>query len=362
MPTSTRPKTLIEGVGSLGGILAARLIAAGSDLTLVTRNRAIADAVQVHGIRIRSDGRLRSYPADAIASLEEITARSRFDLAFLLMKAFDVVDAAERTLPWLRDDGYMVPFQNGVVEPAIAEAVGEERVVGSVSNWGGTMHEPGIYEQTVFGGVIIGELDRRITPRLSRLEAILRHAGPVLITDNIMGALWSKLALNCTITAMGGLTGARLSEILEHPTGRELFLGAYREVVDIAGAHGVSLVRLTVDPYAAYLPRDADPARRLRVDLSLAKIEEVYGKSRPSILQSLEKGRRTEIDFINGHVIACADRVGLTAPINAALRGMIHEIERGLRSISLRNIEDLKNLSSMDGHQRSETSGRPRGR
>jgi 2-dehydropantoate 2-reductase len=276
------------------------------------------------------------------------------------MKAFDVVHAAERTLPWLREGGCIVPFQNGVVEPIIAEVVGKERVIGIVSNWGGTMHEPGVYEQTVSGGVVVGELDGQVTPRLSWLEAVLRHLGRVVVTDNIMGALWSKLALNCTITSMGGLMGVPLSEILEHPQGRKFFLGAYREVVDVARAHGISLVTLTVDPYAAHLPLGADPGARRRVDQALAAIERVYGKGRPSVLQSLENGRETEIDFLNGHVVASADRVGLTAPINAVITRMIHEIENGSRDISLRNIEDLGRLLSTGRQHRSEASGSAR--
>jgi 2-dehydropantoate 2-reductase len=356
MQASTRPKILIEGVGSLGGVLAARLLAARYHPTLVTGNRAIADAINAHGIRIRSGGGLTSHPARALASLENIPAGPRFDFALLLMKAFDVVHAAERTLPWLREGGCIVPFQNGVVEPTIAEIAGRERVIGAVSNWAGTMHEPGVYEQTITSGMVMGELDGQMTPRLSRLKAVLGHLGRVVVTDNIMGALWSKLALNCTITAMGGLTGAPLSEILEHPQTREFFLGAYREVVDVARAHGISLVTLTIDPYAAYLPLGADPEMRRRVDQALAAIEQVYGKGRPSILVSLEKGRKTEIDFINGHVVAAANRVSLTAPINAAITRMIHEIESGSREISLRNIEDLGRLSSTGRQHPAETA------
>lgn len=333
---------LIEGLGAIGGTFAARLIEAGQTPTLVAGNPAIASAINVNGITLRGGGREQRVSARAMVSLGDLPSGAKFDIAFLCMKANDVVDAARRSVPYLSDGGFVVSFQNGVAEPLIAEAIGAHRVVGGVLHWAATMHEPGIYEPTITKKIILGELDGGITPRLSRLKAIVGAAAAVELTHNITGALWSKLALNCTITTLGGLTGLTLSELLADARGRRVFVATYREVIDAANAHSIRLSRATVDPYGPYLAHDADADERRRVDDALAELERIYGPSRPSILQSLHRRKPTEVDFINGRVVAAADHAGIPAPLNAAVTRMIHEIERGQRDIARENLRDLE--------------------
>ena len=342
----SQAEILIEGLGAIGGTLAARLIGAGRRPTLIAGNPAIADAINRSGITVRADGKDDRCEAQAIVSLDDLPPDAKFDVAFLCMKANSVVEAAQRTVSHLSDDGFVVSFQNGVAEPLIAAAIGQERVVGAVLHWAATMHEPGLYEPTITKKITLGELDGRIKPRLSGLEEIVRAAAAVEITDNIIGALWSKLALNCTITTLGGLTGLTLSELLGDRLGREFFLAAYREVIDAANAHSIQLPEATVDPYAPYLPDGADEATRKRVNEALDTLERIYGPSKPSILQSLQRHKPTEVDFINSQVVEAAKRAGLRAPVNAAITRLIHEIETGQREIDRKNLGDLENLAS----------------
>jgi 2-dehydropantoate 2-reductase len=335
------PDLLVEGIGGLGGIIAARLIQAGYHPALVTGNPTIASAINEHGLRITTPEGKTSVPAKAYASLANLPHDRSFDAAYLLMKANNVLDAARATLPFLAPGGYVVTLQNGIVEDAVAEKIGAERVIGALIGWGGTMHAPGLYEKTSGGSTHIGELDGSLSERVRALGQILETFAPVVVTTNIYGALWSKLAINCVITTLGALTGDTLGVILQDKRMRQVFLRTYREVVDTAEALGIALERVAADPKLLYLPKDSGPLTAFLKDVLAQIVGRRYGRIKSSSLQSLERGRKTEIDYLNGYVVEKASVANVDVPVNAALVRMVKEIEGGARRISSDNVADL---------------------
>ncbi len=345
-PTRHPPteRILIEGVGGIGGVVAGRLIQAGYAPVLVTANAQITAAIRSAGLRVTMpESSFSVPPAQCVVytSLNDLPPGETFDAAYLLMKATSVVQAAQETLPLLKPDGYMVTFQNGIVEDAVAAVVGAARVVSGIIGWGGTMHAPGIYEKTTPGQTHLGELDGSSTPRLRALAAAVQHAAPVVLTQNIRGALWGKLGINCTVTTLGALTGDTLGVMLRDARLRRLFLRAYAEVVETAEAQGIRLERIAANPKLLYLPPGAGAAQAFIKDLLVRLVARRYGGMKSSMLQSLERGRKTEIDFLNGYVVACAQRAGRNAPVNAALVQLVKEIEAGTRTISRANTDVL---------------------
>lgn len=330
---------LIEGIGGIGGVMAARLIQAGYSPTLVTNNRDITDAINTSGLQVTVDGDTVAVPASAVTSPGD--TRGPFDVALLIMKADGVVAAAEVTFPLLAPNGFVVTFQNGVVEDDVAAAIGADRIVSGIVGWGGTMHAPGVYEQTSKGSIHIGEIDNPPTQRLVPLATALEAVAPVVVSDNIRGALWSKLAINATINTLGALTGQTLGELLAGREARTLLLAAYREVVDTATALEIRLERIAADPYLLYLPEGAGPATRFRKDLLVRLVGRKYRNVKSSSLQSLERGRRTEVDYLNGYVVEQARLVNVPVPVNDALVHMVHEIETGKRPIDPVNLAEL---------------------
>lgn len=337
----TKQRILIEGIGGIGGIFAAKLIQSGYAPTLVTNNQEITDAIQRDGLQI-TEGEYNYHVSapDTFTALEDVPL-GNFDAAYLIMKAPPVVDAARRTLLLLKADGYVVTFQNGIVEDAVSSAIGKQRVIGGIIGWGGTMHAPGAYEKTTGGGNHIGELDGSISERLKALKAACETCAPTTMTDNIRGALWSKLAINCTITTIGALTGDTLGVMVKDARVRKVFLRTYSEVVDTAEASGVKLERIATNPKLLYLPPNTKGAQAFIKDLLVRVVGLRYGGTKSSSLQSLERGRKTEIDYLNGYVIQQAQKVNVPTPVNAALVKMIKEIEIGERKISRANIGDL---------------------
>jgi 2-dehydropantoate 2-reductase len=345
MEEREKPRLLLMGCGAVGGVLAGGLLRAGQKLALVTHNQEIAAAIRTDGLRVTTPEGAWVVPAMAYASMEEL--EGTFDVACLTMKATGVEQAARAVTGRLSPKGYVITFQNGVVEDRVAGILGREGVVGALVGWGATMHAPGVYEMTSPGELVVGELDGRVTPRIQQLKRVLDVASPTSVSANIYGVLWSKLGINCAITAMGAVTGRHLGQLLSHHHVRRLGLAIIGEVLDVAQALGITLepVGGTLDLNRLYLPS----GRRgggLGLDLVskhaiMLLVGLKFRKLKSSMLQSLERGRRPEIDFLNGYVVDKGEKVGVPTPVNAALTAMVHEIEAGTRPITPENLAGL---------------------
>ncbi|MEA3339118.1 MAG: ketopantoate reductase family protein, partial [Chloroflexota bacterium] len=284
-------------------------------------------------------------PATVYTHLDEV--EGVFDVACLAMKGADVEQAARDVESYLSPQGRVVTFQNGVVEDRVSAILGRERVIGALVGWGATMHEPGVSEMTSHGEIIVGELDGQLTPRVQRLKATLESIGPVTISDNIYGVLWSKLTLNCATSATGAVTGQLLGEMLRRNCGRRLALAIMSEVVDVAEACEILLepVGGTLDVHRLYLP----PERRdggVGFDLIfkhaiMLVVGSKFRRLKSSMLQSIERGRPAEVDFLNGYVVERGREKGVPTPVNAALTALVRQVEAGTREISPHNLEEF---------------------
>ena len=149
---------LVWGAGAIGGTVAAHLTEVGADVTAVTTNPRIHDAVAAHGFRVTGETDERAVPGKIALGVPDQT----FDLILLATQPPQVEAAAASALPALAADGHMVCFQNGLCEVRIARLVGERRVIGGIVAWGASMPEPGLYDKTSAGGFVLGRLDGEI--------------------------------------------------------------------------------------------------------------------------------------------------------------------------------------------------------
>ncbi len=192
------PRILMMGCGAVGGVLAAGLLGAGYDVTIVTRNPAISSAVASNGLHLVTPAGRRTLPAAICADTcpDLAATQGAFDVVLLSMKATDVLEAAVEVAPLLDERGYVVTLQNGIVEDSVAAAIGSDRVVGAIVGWGATMHRPGIYEMTSRGETVIGELDGDVSDRVVQLRKILSAAAPTVTNNSpaFSGANWPSIA------------------------------------------------------------------------------------------------------------------------------------------------------------------------
>src|SRR5881227_2184755 len=150
-------KTLIVGIGALGGLIAARFRAAGLPVWLATRDTEQADKLRASGLRVTGMGGAIAVQATAIAPLDAYGADDKFELVLLATKAHDAIEAAPNLSILVGPNATLLPIQNGGVPQMLGERLGS-CVLGGLSNLGATMEEPGIYEQRNAGHLLIGEL------------------------------------------------------------------------------------------------------------------------------------------------------------------------------------------------------------
>lgn len=319
-------RTLIVGVGALGGLVAARLRATGSPVWLATRNAESAAKLKASGLRVTGVGGALSVEVPEVAPVDEYRTGDAFDLIVLATKANDAIEVAPGLSRLLEPGGTLLPIQNGGVAQTLADRLGDGRVLGGLSNLGATMTAPGVCEQRNAGHLLIGELAGGQSERAERVRRWLRRAVEVRVTPNIRGAVWSKLLLNCSVTTIGAIAGQTMREYMTSPDGRELFDRAYDEALSVALASGARPERMLVDPVPPTWSGRSVPSEAH--EAWLGQILKGYGDVKPSMLQDFERGRTTEIDFLNGHVVKLGRQLGVRTPANAAIVETVHAITR----------------------------------
>jgi 2-dehydropantoate 2-reductase len=329
------PKILVMGCGGIGGVVAAGLLEQGERVYPVARNPAVVEAIAAQGFRMRGESGPRTVPGRAW--VEVPADEGPFDLALLATQPPDAEDAVRQALPHLTPDARVVCFQNGLCEERVGRVLGDPaRVIGGIVAWGAQMVEPGLYDRTSAGGFVLGRYDGRTDdPVVERLATLLEAIGPVQRTDNLAGARWSKLALNCAISALGTVGGDRLGALVPMRIVRRLALEIMTEVVQVARRLDVRLEKVsgTLDLDWVAL---TDAERRQAGSVSLASKHALllavglrYRRLRSSMLWAIERGRKPAVDFLNGEIVERARRLEIPAPVNAAVVDRIWAISRG---------------------------------
>ncbi|MDA0823844.1 MAG: 2-dehydropantoate 2-reductase [Proteobacteria bacterium] len=334
-------RILIQGVGGVGGLIAGELLRAGADVTLVTGNPAITEAINQRGIRVKTPDDEFYVAATAYSSIAHIPALKNFDCAYLTMMATNVIEGAEAAAPRLTENGYFVAFQNGFVEEAIGEAVGVHRVISATVALGSTMVSPGVYQRTTQGRLIVGELDGRSSARLDDLQTTLSAIIDTEISRNIVGVLWGKLIWNGAVSCLCAVSGKTLGELFDCAIGRELFLLAFRESVDTARAQNIEIETVIVKPEKYYFAHSDSNERHTILLESLTALAKLYAGVTPSTLESLRRGRKTEVDFLNGYIIKKAIEKNIAVLLNEIVVSMVRDIETKKRAIAPSNLDEL---------------------
>jgi 2-dehydropantoate 2-reductase len=302
-------KICILGAGSLGSAIGGMLSGGGSEVFLVNRSRAHVEAINRAGLCLRdgaTDTIVRPHAATDCSGMEPM------DLVVVLVKSADTRSAVESAYAAIGPHTVVMSLQNGLGhEDILAEVVGRARVLAGKSYAGGVMLEPGIVLSGTRGKeTLIGELDGSSTERVRRIADTFTRAGlATTVSADIMATMWDKLLVNVATGALSGITGLTYGELYAVPEVRECALAAVGEAMAVARASGVRIATAAAEDAwtkaAAGLP----------------------ASFKASMLQSLEKGTRTEIDFINGAVVRQGAQCGVATPVNRALVAAIKGIE-----------------------------------
>lgn len=329
----------VIGAGAIGGITGAVLTRSGLDVEVVCKHQETVDRAMAPGLHVLGVRGERTVPVKAVKDIADLSGPK--DIVFLATKATECVSAAQELLPFLHKNSMLVSLQNGICEEAIAESIGRDRVIGCVVGWGATMHGPAELEMTSEGEFVIGNIDHRSDPRLPTIQEMLETIVPTRISNNIMGELYAKLIINSCINSLGVLTGLHLGPMLAIKKVRNIFIEIMREAMAVAQGLDIKVEpggggKLDYYDFLARKGRISVFKRHLMVRIIGLK----YRSLKSSSLQSLERGRKTEIDYLNGYICRQARNHGIATPINDAVVKMVKDIEAGSRQISLANIND----------------------
>jgi 2-dehydropantoate 2-reductase len=300
-------KIVIIGPGALGCLLAACLTKTKEDVWLFDKNRERANAINKDGIRIEG-------VAGTWQARPKVTADPALidacDLAVVCVKSYDTKDAILKAKSIIGEETKVLTLQNGIGNiEIISEVIGQDRVIGGVTNLGATLLDTGSSRYAGKGETVIGRLDGTIPVELREIREIFNRAGLLTrISRDIKGLLWSKLVINVGINALTCLTQLANGKLIEYDGTRRILREAVSEAIRVAKRKRIKLI----------------------YDDPLAKVEavcEATAGNISSMLQDILRTKRTEIDFINGVIVRQAQGLGIPVPVNTMLVDLVKTIE-----------------------------------
>jgi 2-dehydropantoate 2-reductase len=346
MMPAMSPRLLFIGAGAIGSYLGGFLSRAGHDVTLIDPWPEQVEAIRSRGLTVTGPHEPFEARPAALHVHEAQRLAADFDIAFLAMKAYDTAWAAHMALPRLGPAGYVVSAQNCWNDPTVAAIAGPDRSVGLVmSKIAVALWEPGRVERGAEKGsgsghdvFRAGEHDGRITPRVEALAGMLSVIDGARATDNLWGERWSKLCANAMGNPVQAMTGLGTLEIAAEPRGREITIRLASESARVGLQAGYRIPKFGGAEATTWAAAD-DGAVYAELDAMLVPKDGSGRNWRASMAQDVAKGRRTEIEQMNGHVVARGRELGVPVPLSEAVVGIVREIDAGTRKPSPAHIE-----------------------
>lgn len=348
------PRIAVIGAGAVGGYVGGQLARLGHDVTLIDpwpeHIAAIrTDGLDITGVTEDEHCRVRGIAAMHLSDVQVLARQRPIDIAIVSVKSYDTDWATMLIRPYLAPSGYVVSLQNCINEDRIAAIVGWGRTVGAIAALISVeLYAPGHIRRTVPKGgdahtvFRVGEPHGRITHRLEQLADMIRGIDSVKATTNLWGERWSKLCVNGMRNAVSAATGLSGNDMDRNDAVRRFSIRLGGEAVRIGQALGYELEHIgNIAPERLAGAAEGDHAALEEVEAVLVAGSNSGRRNalqRPSMGQDILKGRRTEIDFMNGFIAAKGEEVGRPAPSHAAISAIVRRIERGELAPSPENL------------------------
>jgi 2-dehydropantoate 2-reductase len=310
MTNSAFGDVAVMGAGAVGCYFGAMLARAGARVRLIGRP-ALVNAVSRNGLRFEGVDFAADIPVSATVDPAAVAGAG---LVLFSVKSPDTEQAARAIAPHLESDAIVLGLQNGVDNFERLRAHLANIVVPAVVYVAAEIPVPGVVRHNGRGDLVIGEFGPRLggDSLIANLAAYLAGANiPARISDNVEGELWWKLVLNCAYNAVSALGRSRYGPMMAMPEVRQVMGDAVHEIVVLAKTKGVRIAM--PDPVEAVL-----------------RFAESMPQAISSTAQDLERGRTTEIDYLNGYVVRECDARGLPAPVNRTLHALVKLLEQRL--------------------------------
>ena len=329
MSEKHKRKIAVVGAGAVGSLVGGLLARAGEDVTLIGRHDHV-QAIRENGLRV--DGALGTLTI-AVKVVEKLDFKA--DIVLLGVKTQDV-EAACSPIKALMRDAVIVTLQNGVrSDDIVASLFAKENIISGVVMFNAQYLQPGHVSYARAGALLIGEAFGQTSQRTTDMLHLLNRAIRTRITSNIGGAHWAKLLVNNLANGLEAMTGLPIRECMRQPGLRRISVMALKE-----GARAVEAAGIRLEPLPGVLAPALPMIIRLPASLSSWVIGRSLGTLRTlsSTLQSLRRGRPTEIDFLNGEISRLGAKIGMETPYNSTIVNLVKEVEVNGRFLSSEQI------------------------
>lgn len=292
-------KIAVMGAGAVGCYYGGMLARAGHTVTLIGR-AAHVEAVRRDGLLLDTLTFSAHMP---LAASTEVSAVADAALVLFCVKSTDTEHAAAQMRPHLKADALVLTLQNGVDNAGRAQSVLPQQVATAVVYVATEMAGPGHVKHHGRGELVIED-----APATRPLVALFALAGvPAQLSDNVMGALWAKLILNCAYNALSAITQLPYGRLADGVGVQAVMQDVVRECLAVAKACGVTV--------QGDMPS------------AVARIAETMAGQISSTAQDLARGKPSEIDHLNGYVLRQGEAHGIATPVNRVLHALVRLLE-----------------------------------
>ena len=346
-------KIAIMGAGALGSYIGAFLTRDGRDVTLIDMWPEHVEKMKAQGLRASGSQGDFTVPVKALHLTEAQALREPFDIAFIAMKSYDTEWATHFIKNYVRPEGYFVSSQNSMNDEMIGSIVGNHREVGCIaSHIEVALWEPG---HVTRGGAVgrdsghvvfrVGEMNRQPSQRAEEIAGMLDSIDGSVATTNLWGERWAKLAQNSIGNAVSAMSGLGSQGLAESPHARWVRIHIGKETVQVGNAINYQIEDIGGNAPEVWGAADDEDVFH-QLDESL-KTKGGRVDWRASMAQDVVKGRKSEIDYLNGLVVAKGRETGIPTPVNQATVEVMHEIDDGRLKPDPSNLERLVRAAGM---------------
>ncbi len=334
----------VVGAGAVGGYVGASLAHAGHDVTLIDPWPAHVEAIRANGMNLygmtEAERRTVQVPTMHVTEAQNLAKQRPIDIALVAVKSYDTIWAVQFIRQYLAPAGIVVSMQNCVNEERVASAAGWGRTLGIIvgGGVGVDLYEPGhirrgYAKRPHVTSFYVGEPSGRITKRAEELAEIMNDVDTAKATDNLWGERWTKLCVNGMRNGVSAATGMGGNARDRHDAVRRICIQLGGESVRVGQKLGYKLGPIgALPPEALALAAEGNRRALDEIEsLMLGGTDEGLRApyQRPSMAQDMAKGRRTEIELMNGFIANEGARVGVAAPTHETLTRQVLRVERG---------------------------------
>jgi 2-dehydropantoate 2-reductase len=287
------------------------LARAGATVTLIGRPPHVG-AITRDGLFFDGLHFQQQIPVSASA---EVSATRDAEIVLFCVKTLDTEEAAKSLLPHLAPGAAVISLQNGVDNVERIRSAANIDAIAAVVYVAAAMTAPGHVKHSGRGDLVLGDLPGRVEEdghrqrRLESMASLFERAGvPCRVSANVEGELWTKMIINCTYNAISALGRARYHRTTANPWTREVMIKVIEEAIAVARAAGVRLPEVNMVE-------------------TVLEISETMANATSSTAQDLARGKRTEIDSLNGYVARRGAELGVATPVNQTLHALVKLLE-----------------------------------